>query len=377
LLFEKGRTLKMRLLSACVVFHFSISMACFAQTPTVADTTNSDPVAYLNRALDEMQAHALRRSFVDWPRVRAEATARALHATDTVGTYDAIRFTLDSLGDHHSSLHLTPALEALDAQYHAAHAPDSPTSAQHESFSPYVGRYKPEGHLEHRGDKTIALVVVTKCFPENDRDFVAFETNLQRIVAELDASHPSGWIVDLRGNVGGNMWPMLAGIGPVLGEGEDLGEFFDTTGHSVWRYRDGVAAEVENGKVNAYPAVEGRAYHLAGIPKVAVLIDHNTGSSGEAIAIAFRGRPDTRFFGEHTAGVSTVNETFGLSDGASLLLTIGVGADRTGRQYTSGLAPDVAISGGNAILPPAGDPVVQSALDWLCGAPVSDNREPR
>jgi len=72
-----------------------------------------------------------------------------------------------------------------------------------------------------------------------------------------------------------------------------------------------------------------------------------------------------------------VNETFDLSDGASLLLTIGVGADRTGRQYTSGLAPDVAISGGNAILPPAGDPVVQSALDWLCGAPVSDNREPR
>jgi hypothetical protein len=25
--------------------------------------------------------------------------------------------------------------------------------------------------------------------------------------------------VDLRGNGGGNMWPMLAGVGPVLGEG--------------------------------------------------------------------------------------------------------------------------------------------------------------
>jgi carboxyl-terminal processing protease len=138
-----------------------------------------------------------------------------------------------------------------------------------------------------------------------------------------------------------------------------------------------VAAEVDNGKVDAYPAVEGRAYHLAGMPEVAVLIDHSTGSSGEAIAIAFRGRPRTRFFGEHTEGASTVNETFELSDGASLWLTIGVQADRTGRQYTSGLAPDVAIPGGNAILPPARDPVVQSALDWLCGAPGSDNREPR
>ncbi|MGD0368892.1 MAG: S41 family peptidase [Acidobacteriaceae bacterium] len=363
----------MSLRSMGAVFYLSVAMACFAQTATVADTTQSDPVAYLNRALDEMQARALRRSFVDWPKVRAEAMARVAHATDTVGTYDAIRFALENLGDHHSSLHLTPALEALEAQRQSAQAHDSST----ESFSPYVGRYGPEGHLEHRGDRTIADVVVTKCFPENDRDFVAFETNLQKIVAELDASHPLGWIVDLRGNVGGNMWPMLAGIGPVLGEGDDLGEFFDTDGHSLWRYRNGVAAEVENGKTDAYPAVAGKAYHLAGMPEVAVLIDRSTGSSGEAMAVAFRGRPHTRFFGEHTQGSSTVNETFALSDGASMWLTIGVQADRTGKQYPNGLAPDVAIPGGNAILPPAQDPVVQAALDWLCRVPGSDDRQPR
>jgi hypothetical protein len=105
----------MSLRSMGAVSYLSIAMACCAQTATIAGTAQSDPVAYLNRALDEMQARALRRSFVDWPRVRAEATARAAHATDTVGTYDAIRFALESLGDHHSSLHLTPALEALEA----------------------------------------------------------------------------------------------------------------------------------------------------------------------------------------------------------------------------------------------------------------------
>ncbi|MGC2299334.1 MAG: S41 family peptidase [Acidobacteriaceae bacterium] len=367
----------MSLRAALVVLHLSLAMACFAQTPAVADTTQSDPVAYLNRALDEMQEHALRRRFVDWPQVRAQAMARSAHATQTVGTYDAIRLALESLGDHHSSLHLTPALEAREAQYKSAHLPDSPSETKQESFGPYVGRYGPEGHLEHRGDRTIAYVVVTKCFPENDRDFVAFETNLQKIEAELDASHPSGWIVDLRGNVGGNMWPMLAGIGPVLGEGDDLGEFFDTDGHSVWRYRDGVAAEVNKDKVDAYPAVAGKAYHLAGTPEVAVLIDRSTGSSGEAIAVAFRGRPRTRFFGEHTQGASTVNETIALSDGASMWLTVGVQANRTGKQYPNGLAPDVAIPGGDAILPPARDPVVQSALDWLCRAQGSDDRGPR
>src|ERR1700683_2706222 len=53
---------------------------------------------------------------------------------------------------------------------------------------------------------------------------------------------------------GGNMWPMLAGIGPVPGEGDHLGEFFNTDGHSVWKYRDGVASEVaDNGKEDRDP----------------------------------------------------------------------------------------------------------------------------
>jgi len=37
--------------------------------------------------------------------------------------------------------------------------------------------------------------------------------------ASADRDDLIGWIVDLRGNGGGNMWPMLAGVGPVLGEG--------------------------------------------------------------------------------------------------------------------------------------------------------------
>ncbi len=104
---------------------------------------------------------------------------------------------------------------------------------------------------------------------------------------------------------------------------------------------------------------------MADTPNVAVLIDGGTGSSGEAIAIAFRGRPHTRFFGEHTEGVSTVNETFALSDGASMWLTIGVGADRSGKQYLDGFAPDEVIHYGDKIVPDDKDPVLQAALKWL------------
>ena len=308
-----------------------------------------------------MEAGSLRRNQVDWPRLRKEALARAANAEIAVDTYDAIRFALASLEDHHSSFHPTPALAKLESERRPK--PAAPETAP--PASAFVGRYEPEGRLVTSAGKSFAFVVVTKCFPENERQFVAFETKLQGVVADLDRRHPAGWIVDLRGNVGGNMWPMLAGIGPLLGEGDHLGEFFTLDSHSTWSYRDGVAAEFENGKRNAYPPVAGAPYRLAGTPKVAVLIDRRTGSSGEAIAIAFRERPQTRFFGEHTEGVSTANDVIKLSDGAEIWLTIGVDADRTGKPYLDGLDPDEAVPSGDPNLSDDQDRVVQAALRWL------------
>lgn len=351
--------------------------ACTAQLAASSDLTKSDPIAYLNRALDLMQTQALRRNTVDWPKTRAAALAMAVHSDSTVGTYDAIRFALVSLGDHHSSLHLTQALEALEEQEKAKHPVPNPLPAKQENFSPYVGRYEPEGHIERLGNQFFGYIVLTKCFPENDREFVAFETKVQRILAELDQSHPAGWIVDLRGNVGGNMWPMLGGIGPLLGEGDNLGEFTGSVEIATWQYRNGVAAEIDNGKPSSYPAVEGVPYHIDGSPNVAVLVDSSTGSSGEAMAVAFRGRPHTRLFGEHTQGASTVNQTVALSDGASLWLTVGIQADRNGRQYIDGLAPDDAFPSATQAVAPARDPVVQAALNWLSRASLSSNQLPR
>ena len=105
-------------------------------------------------------------------------------------------------------------------------------------------------------------------------------------------------------------------------------------------------------------------------PTVAVLTDERTASSGEAVTIAFRARPDTRSFGEPTVGVSTANSGFELSDGAFLFLTVATMADRTETLYGSRVDPDVLVASdlGNPedIDPTTGqDPAVEAALDWL------------
>lgn len=56
--------------------------------------------------------------------------------------------------------------------------------------------------------------------------------------------------------------------------------------------------------------------------------------------IVFQRRPGTRSFGGVTCGLSTSNEEYRLSDGASLYLTNAVMADRTKVQYGGPIAPD-------------------------------------
>ena len=52
----------------------------------------------------------------------------------------------------------------------------------------------------------------------------SFATKAHEQLAAAVDDAGCGWIVDLRGNTGGNMWPMLAGLKPFLGD-EPLGTF--------------------------------------------------------------------------------------------------------------------------------------------------------
>ena len=82
---------------------------------------------------------------------------------------------------------------------------------------------------------------------------------------------------------------------------------------------------------------------------VAVLIGQGTVSSGEAVAVAFRGRSGARFYGGASYGFSTGNESFRLPDGALLVITSARFADRTGAVHQGPLLPDVPTAGPDAL----------------------------
>jgi carboxyl-terminal processing protease len=143
-----------------------------------------------------------------------------------------------------------------------------------------------------------------------------------------------GWIVDLRGNPGGNIWPMLAGVSSLLSDGEVMG--FQSARHTD-------AVTISGDRVLLGGAVRARGSST--VPKsnlpVAVLVSDGTASSGEGVAIAFAGQRNSQSFGEPTAGLSTANTSIRLRDGAVVNLTSAVDVDRTGRPYGGPVVPQV------------------------------------
>ncbi len=115
---------------------------------------------------------------------------------------------------------------------------------------------------------------------------VEFAEELKNIIQLHDVGDVCGWVVDLRQNSGGNLWPMLAGLGPLLGGGELAASVYpDGRRVGVW-YRDGQAG------FGDYTQLRVRTpYRLRAPLPVAVLVGPGTASSAEVLAVALRGQP--------------------------------------------------------------------------------------
>ncbi|RNI27875.1 hypothetical protein EFA69_17430 [Rufibacter immobilis] len=343
------------------IYGFCLSVFLFANSCTCDSTDNAalkpeskiksiqigdipDSVAnYINAALDSIQQHSIRKNHIDWTHLRTSTFHRAKGATTYQQTYPAIQEALRELGDNHSFFK---------------------TPLQHKKWHESKGKqpHKAESSIGMMLEGGFALVEVRSFSSGDQEQMLDYASRLQAKIKELDAQNPIGWIVNLSHNPGGNLWPMLAGIGPLVGEGV-LGAFLTVDGAcSPWMYEEGevrVGEEVLLKVPNPYTIKDKQA-------PIALLVDERTASSGEAILVSFMGRPDTKSFGEPTAGLSTANKNFTLVDSAQLVLTSAVFTDRNGRIYGKKIVPDVDLSNKWYFLPGFKQSIMRSeAKDWL------------
>jgi C-terminal processing protease CtpA/Prc len=175
--------------------------------------------------------------------------------------------------------------------------------------------------------------------------------------------HPNGWVVDLRLNGGGTMFPMLCGLSPLLGEA-DLGSFTDPDTHykEIWHLQDG-EFYLDSTQVTSYGV--GQNLDLSRKP-VVVLLSSGTTSSGEVVALAFKGRPNTYFIGEATGGYTSTVSWLEMGNGIAFQLTESWYADRDDHIFQGEpIVPDLILSEGDQVLDPEADAWVRRGIEWL------------
>jgi hypothetical protein len=319
---------------AALVALVSLTLACGGSNRTStapAPTTIARGAQYLNSILAIMEQNSVNRETIDWAAFRAHVLAAAPDPQTIPDTFPAIRVALGLLNDHHSfyikaggkSSILNPSFPT------GCGIPDVPDP----SVPSDIGYVRIPAFGEPTGGEQFAAAI-------------------QDEIRRQDKNEITGWIVDLRGNGGGNMYPMLAGVGPVLGSGTS-GFFVAPSRVTPFGYD--ARGSFEGNFVGTAVANPYTLRHPN--PRVAVLTDKHIASAGEAIAVAFRERPNTRSFGTETCGVPSGNSGFMLSDTAQLFLTVSRDADRTRHVYDGPIVPDETISGSSA--------VVARAIAWL------------
>ncbi len=309
-----------------ILFVFSILISCSDDDPSLSMEVED----YLEEVLTVMEENSINRNIIDWMDFRNQVFDAAGSSQKISEIDEAIKLALTLLDDNHS-FYIKAAGTLLfgerdiSCSFEEKEIPSIPSD---------IGYVKINGFSSN-----------------NPSDEVTFAQSIQAEISAQDNADISGWIVDLRENTGGNMWPMLTGIGPILGEGI-CGYFIDPDNREApWTYENGVSS-------NGFPIVAiTNPYTLINQnPKVAVLLSNAVTSSGEAIAIAFVGRENARSFGNASCGLSTANAGFVLSDNSTLVLTTSVMADRNKNKFGFQVSPDTESDDQSILL---------DALDYL------------
>jgi hypothetical protein len=313
----------------------AITAAYRGATTTTAVRVTADTAArvHLEEILGLMEAHSINRLTINWESFRRQVLAAAAGGPTIADAYPAITLALELLNDRDSFYLSSDKQQRIE----------SPGSVCGPATTPAGAPAVPAA---------IGYVRVPAFSSNVEREIAEFAESIQRAIRTADRPGLIGWIVDLRGNVGGNMWPMLAGVGPIIDEG--------IVGYIVYPDRK-YEREYRGGAAQSFGEVFARVAApytlLRPNPRVAVLSDGAVISAGEAIAVFFRGRPGTRSFGVPTCGHHHLFTFYPLTDGAYMALVEAEPADRTNVTYRGPIVPDEMIA----------DPTeaIERAIAWL------------
>ena len=201
-------------MKSIIIIFLAIAFDFYGQTPKSVKK-------HIKQATEIVKTKSLYSDSLNWQKIENEIKLKSqgLETVDQCTVITNYLITeLRKVGDNHSFI-----LKSEKASKMA--------SENNDGIKEPTGKYL---------NNNLGYVSVPGIMSVNKSLCVEFANKIQNIIHSMDTLNVNGWIVDLRENRGGNMYPMIAGLGPLVGEGI-LGYFIgkNETYKSAWAYDKG------------------------------------------------------------------------------------------------------------------------------------------
>ncbi|MXV38435.1 hypothetical protein GO491_07045 [Flavobacteriaceae bacterium Ap0902] len=282
-------------------------------TRTVSVNQNIDKQTenYLKKLKFIIENNALNRDSINWNIEWRHALKYSKFTPDKY--YLSAKYLLSKLNDNHSYLSINPK--------HSSTPKDD---------------YKTK-IINKKITDEIAYIKIPPFSSSNSTHIDSLFYDIQGSLKSLDSNSVKYWVIDLRGNYGGNVWPMLGGLISFFEEGV-LGyfEYYDKS-RKPWIYKDD--SLLKDSELSY--KLPTKPYKLKN-PKshIGVLVDNSVASSAEMLTIIFKPLPNSKIIGKQTWGATTGNSTFKMDDYTDLHLATSRLLDINGK-FENKICPDI------------------------------------
>lgn len=292
---------------------------------------------------------------VDWEKVNAKFIELTEGKENVEDMKEGLQYLLNSLGDKHATIR-NPNNGAMIAYYTGPNDESGFLERQPDFHNNVISDINAKFSYEIM-ENHVAYLKVVGIGPGDIKEQAE---EIRNGLKEAKAAGANKWILDLRYNGGGNVNPMLAGLAPLLGDGS-IGGAVNAKEEIIRTYKIEKAEFHNNGAIvcemDALPKIDQSE-------KLVVLLSRYTVSSGELVAIAFKGRDHTIFIGEPTAGYTTGNGFDRISDELALVISQDVFMDRNENIYYKNVPVDIDSEfQHNTTL--ENDLQIQTAIEWF------------
>ncbi len=298
--------------------HFLILMGMFPLNVFSQETHIREN---LERIIHVAQTTSLYRENVNWEVVKDSMYQLAADAKDIPDLAPAFNYLLEALHDEHGRIFYN---HLPIAYYHSGELKEHQKAFEMDIYRQVQSGAVYPFRAELMGERIGYVRIVGLGMGDNEQ----MAKNIQDEVCRLKEAGADRWIVDLRYNGGGNMNPMVEGLASIIGDGPSGGAVGVLPA-------DDVTWEIMNGDFynSGYSIRLPNTCSDESLPRVAVLTSLYTASSGEALAVVFKGRERTRFYGGNTLGMVTGTNWEVINDQLTISISVNYYRDRHGKVY--------------------------------------------